>query len=217
MPTPGFPADTLDREGFPVWITGLADEYGLGIVHVVRGLAPRDALQAVGARPGLIRPCQLPGQRPDGRTSLPRAAIGATDSAVLLAGQFGAWTLIYDDSGMTDSVEDYASPNGFAPTAKMMSADGREAATSSFNIEADRSLCYAADGEVLFETHWDVDPEQDDIPAGLRAAVEAAGKLGSEGGDDDMAINMRVACALAGLNITLEDLRKIPLLAAELG
>jgi hypothetical protein len=62
MPTPGFPAGTLDEDGFPVWITDLAVHDPNHTVHVVRGLAPADALQILGARPGIITPCQLPGQ-----------------------------------------------------------------------------------------------------------------------------------------------------------
>ena len=63
MPTPGFPAGSLDEEGFPIWITGIADNDNLGTVHVVCGLPPIEALQVVGARPGLIRSCPAPGQQ----------------------------------------------------------------------------------------------------------------------------------------------------------
>ena len=220
MPTPGFPAGTLSADGFPIWIDGLADEDPNHTVHVVRDLAPTDAMQVVGAKlgtkPGMITPCQLPAQRPPAGTSLPRAAIGPTDSvvSVLLAGQVGAWTFVYDDLGLTAYVEDPEEPSGSTPPAKMLSAGGREAATSTWTINADTHLAYAVNGKLLLETGDDVDPAKDDIPAGLRAAIEAAGNFESEDDDLDSGINMRVLCALAGLNITLEDLRKIPLLAA---
>ena len=98
MPTPGFPAGTLSADGFPIWIDGLADEDPNHTVHVVRDLAPTDAMQVVGAKPGMITLCQLPAQRPKW-TSLPRAAIGPTDSgSVLLAGQVGAWTFAVRDA-----------------------------------------------------------------------------------------------------------------------
>ena len=101
--------------------------------------------------------------------------------------------------------------------ANLLSAGGREAATSSFNIEGDRELFYAADGAELFGTTWNVDPAQDEIPAGLLTAVAAAGEFaaGQDGSDDGF--NMRVVCALAGLSMTVEDLRAISLLAAEFG
>jgi hypothetical protein len=203
----------LDEEGFPIWITGIADDDNPGTVHVVRGLAPIDALQVVGARPGMIRPCQLPDGKPDSRTSLPRAATGAAEGGVLLAGQVGAWTFVYDDACMTAFTED--ADGRMVSPASPLSAGGREAATSSFNIEADRDLFYAADGAELFGTTWDIDSAEDDIPAGLRAAVEAAGEFAA--GEDDFARNMRVVCALAGLSMTVEDLRAISLLAAEFG
>jgi hypothetical protein len=218
MPTPAFPAGTLDDAGFPAWITGLAMEEPNHTVHVVRDLAPADAMQVVGARPGMITSCQLPGQRPDGNTSLPGAAIGPTDSgSVLLAGQIGAWTFVYDDMGLTFAGEDPERANGFAPPAKMLSADGREAATSTFTVEGDTNLAYASDGDLLFFVVENVDPAGSDIPAKLRPAVQAAGTFESGDEEDDYpdeGINMRVLCALAGLTITLDELRKIPLLVA---
>jgi hypothetical protein len=185
-------------------------------VHVVRDLAPADAMQILGARPDMITSCQLPSQRPDGNTSLPRAAIGPTDSGtVLLAGQMGAWTFIYDEGGLTSFGEDPEHAGGFAPPAKMLSAGGREAATSTFTIEGDTDLGHAIDGELLLHVVVNVDPARDDIPATLRPAVQAAGTFESaEGNGLDEGINMRVLCALSGLNITVDDLRQIPLLAA---
>ncbi len=217
MPTSGFPAGTLDEEGFPVWITDLAAPDPNHTVHVVRGLAPADALQMLGARPAAITPCQLPASRPDDHLSLPQAAIGpASSGAVLLAGQIGFWTFVYDDLGLTAHGEDPGYPSRFAPPAKMLSADGREAATSTWTINADTFLAYAADGDLLLDVAENVDPAAEDIPAGLRAAIDAARTCGP-GDGEDCGINMRVVCALAGLNRTLDDLRLIPLLATPFG
>lgn len=218
MPTPGFAVGTLDDDGFPIWITDLADAEPNHTVHVVRGLAPADALRVVGATPEMITPCQLPAQRPDEGTSLPRAAIGPTDSgSVLLAGQIGTWTFIYDDMGLTAFGEDPEDPARSAPPAKLLSASGTEAATSTWTIDALAMLSYAVNGELLFDVSEDVDPAENDIPASLQSAVEAAGRFDSGDGEDDgldSGICMRVLCALAGLNITLDELREIPLLAA---
>ena len=221
MRTSGFPGGTLDEDGFPVWITDLAAPDPNHTVHVVRGLAPADALQMLGARPGVITPCQLPARRSDEHTSLPQAAIGpASGGAVLLAGQIGSWTFVYDDLGLTAHGEDPEYPSRFAPPAKMLSARGRVAATSTWTINADTFLAYAVDGDLLLDVAEDVDPAAEDIPAGLRAAIDAAGTFGPGDGEDgelNCGNNMRVLCALAGLSLTLDDLRQISLLAAPLG
>lgn len=212
MPAPDFRTGTLDNDGYPAWITDLDnDDDANHTVHVVRGLAPAEALLVAGARQDMITPCRLPAQRPDNRTSLPRAAIGPTDSgAVLLAGQVGPWSFIYDDSGLT-SIE----PGG---GAKMLSAAGREAASSTDGSTLNPHFAYAADGAVLLEVLDDyIGPAEESIPAGLRAAVAAAGHLWSgddEDDDLDIGVNMRVVCALAGLDITPDELRELPLLAA---
>ncbi len=80
MATPGFPPNTLDGEGMPLWISGLASEDPNHCVHVVRGLEPASALEALGAEARLIRPFELPVDKPDGRLSLPGAALGAERS-----------------------------------------------------------------------------------------------------------------------------------------
>ncbi|MER8188310.1 DUF6461 domain-containing protein [Kitasatospora sp. NPDC094015] len=217
MPTPGFAPGTLDEDGTPVWITDLSPEDPNHTVHVVRGLSPTEALMALGAKPGLIVPCELPAERPDEWTSLARAATGAHDSgAVLLAGRIGEWTFVHDDSGLTCYDEDGE------PPAAVLSAAGGTAASSTFTVNADTSLAYAVDGELRFFVTEELDPVQDteSIPAGLRAAVEAAGVFEEDGldeGEPDGGINLRVLCALAGLDRTLEDLRRIPLWAAPLG
>jgi hypothetical protein len=213
MPIPGFRAGTLSNDGYPAWITALDNYEGANhTVHVVRGLAPADALQLVGAPQAVITPCRLPAQQPGNRTSLPRAAIGSADSgAVLLAGQVGPWSFIYDDAGLTSLAQDGVSP------AEMLSADGREAAACTGG-GLNPSLEYAVDGELLLHIiDDDISHAEENIPAGLRAAVGAAGIFESgddEDGEDDYGVNMRVVCALAGLNISLGELRSIPLLAA---
>ncbi|MDH6707061.1 hypothetical protein P3T27_003790 [Kitasatospora sp. MAA19] len=214
MPTPGFGPGTLDEDGGPVWITDLAADDPNHTVHVVRDLSPTDALLALGATPQLINPCELPAQRPDAWTSLARAAIDPTDSgAALLSGRVGDWTFVYDDGGLTSFGEDGESP------AKLLSTTGKQAATCTFSINADTNLDYAVDGELLFSIFEELDPAHDaeEIPAGLRDAVAAAGIFERDHLDDDepdAAINMRVLCALAGLQCTLDDLRRIPLWAA---
>jgi hypothetical protein len=159
----------------------------------------------------MITPCQLPDRRPDRWTSLPRAAISPADSgAVLLAGRMGAWTFVFDDAGFT------AHGEGGDPPAKALSASGREAASITGGETLNNMFAYAADGVALFDVaDDDIDPDDEDIPAGLRPAVETAGVFESgDPGDDDFAINMRVQCALAGLRCTLDELRQIPLLVA---
>lgn len=215
MPTPGFPPNTLDSEGEPIWISELANCDPNHILHVVRGIEPAEALQVLGAKPGLIRSCELPDSRPDEWTSLPCAALGIEPgtAAALLAGRIGEWTFVYDDSGFTYDDE----------TTKALSADGRTAAMSVYTINGDASLTYAVDGEQIEWVDVDgLDPEKDipAMPAGLRAAFEAAGTVETEGfepGEPDGLVTMRAACALAGLALTLDDVRRLPLLIVPFG
>ncbi|MFI1397952.1 DUF6461 domain-containing protein [Streptomyces sp. NPDC020681] len=215
MPTPGFPPSTLDSEGTPIWISDLAGGDPNHVLHVVRGIEAEDALEALGAKPGLIRSCELPDSKPDEWTSLPCAALGVEPggSAALLAGRVGEWTFVYDDSGFTydDAV------------TKALSADGRTAATSVYTINGDASLTYAVDGEQVEWVNFD-DLELDEgfagMPAELRAAFEAAGNVETEDfepGEADGDILMRAACALAGLALTLDDVRRVPLLVVPFG
>lgn len=113
MPTPGFPLNTLDPEGTPIWISELATGDPNHILHVVRGIDP---VEALAAKPGLIQLCVLPDSKPDEWTSLPCAALGIKPgtSAALLAGRIGEWTFVYDDSGFTHDDE----------ATKALSADG---------------------------------------------------------------------------------------------
>lgn len=103
MPAPGFPPHTLDDDGCPIWITELAGQDPNHTLHVVRGLEPAAALEAVGAKPHLFRPCELPQRKPDEWTSLPAAAleIDPGECAALLAGRVGEWTFVYEDAGAT--------------------------------------------------------------------------------------------------------------------
>lgn len=213
MPVPGFPPNALDDDGDPKWITGLACADPNHVLHVVRGLAPEAALEAVGVEPHLIRPCALPEGKPDDWTSLPGAALGVEPgtSAALLAGQVGYWTFVYDDSGHT--CED---------AAESLSASGRTAATSVFTINADASMSFAVDGEEVVRINVDDLAEEDlaDFPEDLRTAFELAGVVedeDSEAGEFDYAVTMRATCALAGITLTLDDLRTLPLVGAPLG
>ncbi|GAA1968223.1 DUF6461 domain-containing protein [Amycolatopsis minnesotensis] len=215
MPTPDFPPNTLDSEGEPRWIAELASADPNHALHVVRGLEPAAALAALGANPQRVRPVELPDGKPDDQTSLPGAAleIGPGSGATLLAGRIGDWTFVYDDGGYTYDEENTA----------VLSAGGRSAATSMFSINADASLTYAVDGEQLAWVNVDdLDLEEDlpEMPAELRAAFEAAGTIELdylEPGEADYSIAMRAVCALAGLTCTIDDIRRIPLLAVEFG
>lgn len=214
MPTPGFPPSTLDSQGTPIWISDLAAGDPNHILHVVRGIEPAEALEALGAKPGLIQPCELPDGKPDEWTSLPCAALGIEPgtSAALVSGRIGEWTFVYDDSGFT--YDDAAT--------KALSAGGRTAATSVYTINGDASLTYAVDGEQVEWVNVDDLLEEDlpGMPAELRAAFEAAGTVEMEDfepGEADGLIAMRAICALAALTCTLSDVRRVPLLVVPLG
>jgi hypothetical protein len=214
MPTPGFPPHTLDPNGDPIWLSQLACEDPNHALHVVRGLEPAAALEVLGAKPHLVVPCELPAERPDEWSSLPGAALGITPghAAALLAGRIGDWTFVYDDSGHTDQ-----------DGASVLSVGGRTAASSYYSINADASLTYSVDGaEGLWINVDDLDltTDLDRMPPELRSAFEAAGVVEAdylEPGEPDYSITMRAACALAGLVVTLDELRRVPLLAVPLG
>ncbi|GAA5043416.1 hypothetical protein [Nocardia callitridis] len=210
MAVPGFSPDTLDDEGTPLWISGLADADPNHSVHVVRGLEPAAALATLGAKPRLFRPWELP----DELTWLSPGVVGIEPdfSAILLAGQVGEWTFVYDNFGATthDQTPDLA-------------ADGRTAATSYLSINADASMTYCVDrAELAWINVDDLDLEQDlaDMPDELRAAVGAAGTFDVdylEPGEPDYSICMRAVSALAGIRHTLNDLRRVPLLVTPFG
>lgn len=213
MPVPGFPPNALDDDGDPKWITELAAADPNHVLHVVRGLDPQAALEAIGAKPHLIQPCELPASKPDDWTSLPGAALGIEPgtAAALLAGQVGDWTFVYDDSGHT-----------FEEATEALSASGRTAATSVFTINADASMTFSVDGEEVVWINFDdlLEDDLDDFPEELRAAFEAAGVVEDEDlepGQFDYAVTMRATCALAGLTFTIEELRALPLIGASFG
>jgi len=214
MAVPGFPLKTLDSEGMPLWISGLAEEDPNHSVHVVRGLEPAEALEALGAKPRLFRRFELPDEL-DGWTSLSAAPLEFDPdnySALLLAGRVGEWTFVYDNFGATVHDE-----------TPELAADGRTAATSMLSINADASMTYFVDKE---ELAWinvdDLELERDlpTMPDELRAAFAAAGTFDLdylEPGEADYSICMRAVCALADMRCILDDLRRIPLVVTPFG
>jgi hypothetical protein len=197
-----FPPTTLDSSGCPVWLSELAEDHPHHALHIVRGLEPAEALEALGAEPHLFQPVVLP-RKKDTASSLPGTALGFDlgTSGSLLAGRIGAWTFVYDDS-MSTSVEDTVT----------LSANGRTAATNTVSINADVSFAYAVDGVYAYIGEPDLERDLPAMPDELRAAFQAAGTVGYDGD-----IEMRAICALAGLYCTMADLRRIPLLATPFG
>ena len=208
MAVPGFPAEAIDENGFPRWITQLGDGDAHHLLHVVRGLSPEQALRLVGG--GTVYRYLAPGTLPaepaeDGR-SLVHAAVDVDRRAdLLIAGRNGDWTFVYDPLGETVEVVD------------VLSADGRVAASAISSINADASLWYAEDGQTVCEIMEPYGPEYtEELPEALRPAVEAAGSVDSTDEDEwDIDVNVRIACALAGLMWTLEELAAQPLVVAQ--
>ncbi|SEN88980.1 hypothetical protein [Actinacidiphila rubida] len=211
MVTPGFPRNTLDPDGLPVWIRGLACEDPHHSLHFAHNVEPVQALLALGAEAGSIRPCVLPDSKPNRYTSLPGAAFGGGtgDAATLLAGRVGPWTFVYDDLGFT-----------FDGAAEILSGAGRTAVSTMSSMNGHASLHYAVDGERVEEVVIDdlrLEERLPRMPAELAAAFESAGIADWEDlgpGEVDSLLGMRAACALAGVVLTLDDLRAIPLLMA---
>ncbi|WP_329295654.1 hypothetical protein [Streptomyces sp. NBC_01455] len=195
-----------------MWLRDLAAGDPNHSLHVVCGIEPAKALEILGVEPASIRPCDLPDSKPDEFTSLPCAALGIEpgSTAVLLAGRVGEWTFVYDDSGYT-----------FDSTAGALSGYGRTAATSVYTINGEATLTFALDGDEVEDIVIDNLILEEDLlamPAELRTAFEAAGVAeweDLEPGEVDSLIGMRAACALAGLALTLDDVRRIPLLMAQ--
>lgn len=208
MPIPGFPAEAVDENGFPRWITQLGDGYANHLLHVVRGLSPEAALRLVGG--GEVHRYVAPGTLPTGPTEdgsgLIHAAIGVDRRAdLLLAGRNGDWTFVYDAGGATSEVVD------------ALSSDGRVAVSALSSINADSSLEYAEDGQTLVEIREPCGPRYaGELPAALHPAIEAAGSVDSADEESwDIDVNVRIACALAGLTWTLEELAAQPLIAGQ--
>ncbi|WP_157117238.1 hypothetical protein [Nocardia vaccinii] len=213
MPELYFSPDQLDENGCPTWVTALAgEEYDPNhLVHIVRDLDPADALALLGVDRQDIRPCELPARSPGDRASLARAAIEPLNpTVVLIAGRVGEWTFIYDDLGETSCLW-HLEQRPEAVSA--LSTAGAAAAISSVAITGHINFGYAIDGETLFFHSRDESDLDDlaEVPAEVRAAVEAAGTVGAEFDDGT---TMRIICALGGLPRTLAELREIPLLIA---
>ncbi|WP_216894189.1 hypothetical protein [Nocardia alni] len=213
MSAPGFAPDALDEFGCPTWISELAIDDPNHLLHVVRDLGPADALELLGAERRSITSCELPAERPDRWTSLPRAAIAPLNpTAVLLAGRIGEWTFVYDDLGLTLGLPQ---PEGQSlEAAQLLSDKGKVAATGFVTMDGPAGFIYAVDGDLLTSQELSALEElADDTPAEVRGAFETAGAYDIE--LDDY-INMRAACILAGLPSTMRGLRHIPLLVAPL-
>jgi hypothetical protein len=208
----------LDEDGYPAWVTALASEnHGIGL-YVVRDLDPAAALERAGARRPRIRPVELPAEVPDDEWySRAQAALGvaAGEGSALVSFAVGDWTVVYDAGGLTLMDQ--------AMLADLAVGD-LEAAHCSVNIELDTHVAYTVDGLAF----WVGEPisvyRLEDLPERLRPAAEAAGidwPTGNGGEDDehewDPAENFRLVCAIAGLRLTLDDVRALPLLGAELG
>ncbi|MDT8912056.1 DUF6461 domain-containing protein [Amycolatopsis sp. PS_44_ISF1] len=211
MTTPGFPAGTLDEEGMPRWLAEIQNDNLVHTMWVVRGLEPAAALPLLDTDPEEIRPCVLPATKnPDDERSLAAIALGLDlRQTVIVAGRVGDWTFVFEDSGYGVYVNEL-------PAVVELSRDGQEAASTTFTINGDVNLEYAADGQHLFlESTSALDPER--APDRLLPAFAGAGVGCSPwSGEDDLDdyLCLRVLCALAGLALTPGELRQLPLLAA---
>ncbi|WP_216893023.1 hypothetical protein [Nocardia alni] len=214
MPEPYFAPDQLDETGCPAWITEFAGtEYDANhMVHVVRDIYPAEALELLGADPEEIRPCVLPTRDPGEKTSLARAAIHPLNPiVVLIAARIGEWTFIYDDLGETGCLWHLEQQPPVDSTAAL-STKGGVAATAAVSITGHIGFTYAVDGDIKVwhsDRGFEATDLENDAPAEVRAAAEAAGTIQAE---PDDGITMRMICALTGLPRTMNELREIPLL-----
>ncbi len=216
MSTHVFPQNALDGDGGSLWVSELAAEAQNQALHVVRHLPP-PALILLGACPKDIRVCELPAEKPSARTSLPRAAIGPTESnAVLLSGRIGEWTFVYDDAGFST----WEGTAAETLAAKQLSTEGGVAATTTLTTDGQATIAYADDDDELASINandLDLDTDFPMVPSRLRKAFEAADAVDCEcspnAGTPDRTFFMRAVCALAGLQVGLDDIRLIPLLA----
>jgi|GEM_PF-3510044 len=218
MLDPYFAPDHLDETGSPAWINALGgEEYDPNhLVHVVRDLEPADALELLGVDRQAIRPCVLPTRSLGDQTSLARAAIDPLNPiVVLIAARIGEWTFIYDDLGETGYLWHLEQRPPLVAT-EALSAKGGIAATSHVAMTGHIDFIYAVDGNIQAchsDNGFAPTDLEDDAPAEVRAATEAAGTVDVE---HDDGITMRIICALTGLPRTLAELREIPLVIAPL-
>ncbi|MCA1189749.1 MULTISPECIES: hypothetical protein [unclassified Saccharopolyspora] len=222
MPEPAFPAAALDSGGRPAWITELGAEDPHQIVHLVRDLQPREALEALGARLAHARPCTLPEERADEHSSLPRTALGETDCAsALLAGRIGGWTFVFDDAGHTDSVSN--EQGGLESAALALSRTGGAALSLAHNFDGPCcGLEFAEDGaEVLWTNSDDLEGSLPELPDRIREAVAAAGIVEQDHldpGELDEEAVIRTGCVLAGITgWTSADVRAADLVLVPFG
>ncbi|MER6538886.1 hypothetical protein ABT215_34855 [Streptomyces sp900105755] len=95
------------------------------------------------------------------------------------------------------------------------------AVTTVSAINGHASLHYAVDGEEVEEVVIDelsLEERLPGMPAELAATFEAAGIADWEDlepGEVDSLIGMRVACAMAGAVLTLDEIRQMPLVMTQ--
>ena len=222
MSAPAFPAAALDSAGCPAWISELGAADPHQVVHLVRDLQPREALEVLGGRLEHARPCTLPAERADGHSSLPRTALGEADCAsALLAGRIGGWTFVFDDAGHTGSVSDER--GRFESAAVALSRSGGAALGLAHNFSGPScALDFAEHGaDVLCTNSDDIDFDVPGLSGGLREAVEAAGIVEQEyldPGERDPEAVIRTGCVLAGITgWTLADVRAADLVLLPFG
>ncbi|MFR9728287.1 hypothetical protein ACL03H_03595 [Saccharopolyspora sp. MS10] len=232
MSTPGFPPGTLDEDGYPIWLSELDVLDPNHTVHLVRDLEPREALRILGADAEAATVRALPAERPDGWTSVLRAALGSPDCmSALLAVRIGGWTAVFDDAGSTFAIGGLESLRGLLAGARtgdfsalraqdppvmrspavVLSEAGGPAITVHHNISSLISLDYAVDGESAFATNSDdIDFLEEEPPAEVAAAIRAAGVVPDdelEEDETDPCAVARIGFALAGAIWTTQDVR----------
>ncbi|MCX2733851.1 hypothetical protein OOZ19_26705 [Saccharopolyspora sp. NFXS83] len=222
MTAPEFPADTLDSEGGPAWLSELGSGDPHQLVHLVRDLQPLQALEVLGAKLQHLRPCALPQERADEHTSLPRTALGDSEcSAVLLAGRIRGWTFVFDDAGMTSEVSDVG--GALVTPAMALSRTGGAALSLANNFSGPScGLDFAEHGaEVLWTNSDDLDVIAPGLEGRLKDAVDAAGIVEQDyldPGERDPEAVIRMGCVLAGITSwTSADIRAADLVMLPFG
>ncbi|WP_157122067.1 hypothetical protein [Nocardia miyunensis] len=207
---PLFTPEALDGNGYPAWVSALADQDEGIILYVARGLDPAAALERLGYPAAATRAVELSSVTPQAPySSRVEQALGVSDpeEVAAVSARVGEWTLVYEIHGVQ---QDEAA----------LCVGGMPAACCTVNIESDTYLGYAVDGETVF---WVTDPltvhDLADLPAGLREAAVAAGVYdrGEQGNSGGPAQNFLTVCSLAGLwRLTLADLCGRPLLGSSM-